>query len=374
MQNHFSIRTVESRSDLKAFIKLPWGLHRGDPRWVPPFLMDEKRYLNPDKNLCFRYCDSVLFLAYKNGIPAGRIMGIVNHKYNSATGTRYARFALLDCLNEEEVATGLLKKVEDWARAYGMQRLIGPMGMFYLDPMGFRVEGHEHAPAISTYCNPEYMNGFMGKAGYDTDVNLVVYQIDLSDPVPGFYRRIHARISQRKEISLVTFHSKKEMKRAILPVMTLMNECFTEIYGYSQMDRAQMISEANKFITVLDPRLLVVANFGDEPAGFLIGMPNLSEGIRASGGSLLPFGWIPILRASKKATQLDLLIGGIKKKYQGIGIDVLMGHYMLETAKQIGFKMLDSHLELESNTKVRAEMLKLGGREYKRYTIYRKVL
>jgi hypothetical protein len=35
-------------------------------------------------------------------------------------------------------------------------------------------------------------------------------------------------------------------------------------------------------------------------------------------------------------------------------------------------KVLDSHLELESNTKMRAEMEKMGGKIYKRFRIFEK--
>ncbi|MEI7652631.1 MAG: hypothetical protein WCJ96_11560, partial [Verrucomicrobiota bacterium] len=60
--------------------------------------------------------------------------------------------------------------------------------------------------------------------------------------------------------------------------------------------------------------------------------------------------------------------------YRGKGLDVLMGIKMFESAHKLGKTTMDSHLELENNTKVRAEMEKVGGRVYKRFRVFGKSL
>ena len=40
----------------------------------------------------------------------------------------------------------------------------------------------------------------------------------------------------------------------------------------------------------------------------------------------------------------------------------------------LGFEVMDTHHELESNVKVRAEMEKMGGKLYKKYRVYQKAL
>jgi len=52
----------------------------------------------------------------------------------------------------------------------------------------------------------------------------------------------------------------------------------------------------------------------------------------------------------------------------------LMGVHMLRSAKEAGFKIMDTHHEMESNTRVRAEMERMGGQIYKRFRIYQKPL
>ena len=76
----------------------------------------------------------------------------------------------------------------------------------------------------------------------------------------------------------------------------------------------------------------------------------------------------------KRTDYLVLFLGGIKEGYQGKGIDVLLGTRMLESAMRRGYKLINSHLELETNLKVRAEMERTGGKIIKRYRIFEKEL
>jgi len=108
--------------------------------------------------------------------------------------------------------------------------------------------------------------------------------------------------------------------------------------------------------------------------GFIVGIPNFADGIREARGRLLPFGFLKIIKAAKRSRKLDLYLGGIKAAYRGRGLDVLMGYRMLESARDAGFEYIDSHHELETNVKMRAEMEKSGGKIYKRFRIYQKKL
>ncbi len=76
------IQEIASKSDLKDFIYLPEELHKNHLNWVPPIYRDEWDYFNPKKNRAFTYCDTTIILARRDGKPVGRIMGIINHRYN----------------------------------------------------------------------------------------------------------------------------------------------------------------------------------------------------------------------------------------------------------------------------------------------------
>ena len=132
---------------------------------------------------------------------------------------------------------------------------------------------------------------------------------------------------------------------------------------------------ANRYLFLINSRFIkIVVNSQNEVVAFVIGMGHIGEGIKKAKGKLLPFGIVQILRSARKSKQLNLLLGGIDLDYRGKGLDVMMGVKMLESAIAMGKTTLDSHLELEHNTNVRAEMEKLGGRVYKRFRIFGKDL
>ena len=109
-------------------------------------------------------------------------------------------------------------------------------------------------------------------------------------------------------------------------------------------------------------------------AGFIVAIPDISRGIKEAKGKLWPFGFLRILAAQKKSDQLDLLLGAVHPELRGIGIDVLLGKALIESAIRRKFKTLDSHLVLETNRLMCTEYEKWGGEIYKRYRVYRKFL
>ncbi|MDH7515530.1 MAG: hypothetical protein QHI48_06635 [Bacteroidota bacterium] len=368
------VREVTSHRDVREFIRLPYRLHRDDENWLPPLIRDEKEYFDPKRNPAFRYCRVMMALAWDGSMPVGRIMGVINTRHNAARNERTARFSCLETIDDATVSGALLSAFEQWARGEGMDKAIGPFGFTDQDPEGFLVEGYEHLATIATYYNKPYIIEHLARHGYEKEIDWVVYKVDITKPLPDWYLAMHERVRARSSCRLVEFRKRSELKRRMVPLFELMNECFEDIYGYAPLDRAEMEYLTKKYLIALDPRFVKMVYDGDTMVGFFIAMPCLSEGLKRANGRLFPFGVFHILHAYRTAKQLDLLLGGVKKTHQGRGVDILMGVAMVESARKAGMTMTDSHHELETNTKMRAENERLGGVIYKRYRLFRKFL
>lgn len=373
--NHkLHVFNVSNRKMLKQFIMFPQMLHRNHKNWVPPVYRNEWNYFNPAKNHAFSYCDHVLATISRNGHTAGRIMGIINNRQNSSLNESTARFSFFECIDDKVVANELMNLIENWALTKKMKKILGPSGMYNQDPLGLLIDGYEHQPAIATNYNYKYQVRFIEDRNYTTAVDYVVYKIDIPEEIPAFYRRIFNRTMQRNNFHLLEFTKRSQLKDYIVPVLRLLNESYYDLHGYDMLDEKEMTSMGKQYLAIMDPKFIKIVSRGNEVAGFIIAMPNISEGLRKAKGRLYPFGLFKILKAAKTSSQLDLLIGGIKKKYQGNGLDVMLGLKMIETGQRYGFKFIDSHLEMENNHKIRAEMEKMGGKIYKRYRVYKKDL
>lgn len=370
-----TVKPVCTKREMKQFIHLPARVHRDHKNWVPPLYSDEWEFFDANRNKAFQYCDTILLLAYRDRKVVGRIMGIINYRYNENHRENNARFNFLEAWDDQEVIRILLEHVEDWARIKGMDKLVGPLAFSDKDPQGFLVEGFSQPIVIASHCNFEYIIRHLDALGYKKEIDLVVYKVDIPEKIPEIYQRISDRAMRNNELHLVEFTRRKDLKPLIRPIFTLINKTFKEIYGFMPFTLEEMDDFANRYLLIMDPRYIkVIQNELNELVAFIIGMPDISEGIRRSKGYLFPFGLFHIFLSSRRTRQLNLLLGAIHPDYQNRGLDAVLGTAMLNSAHKGGMKYIDSHLEMESNIKVRAEMEYMGGQVYKRYRIFFKSL
>jgi hypothetical protein len=376
------IRQVNDRSDLKEFIFLPEKIHANHHPWVPPLYLHEWQYFDPRKNLDFAYCDRVLLLASRGKEMVGRIMGIINHRYNEIRDERTARFAYLETWEDDEIVHALLAGVEDWARNKGMTKIIGPYGFSDQDPEGFLIEGFEHRATIGTYCNFEWMARFVESAGYSKEIDYVTYRMDVPQEKSelhkriAVYERVFERVCRRGNFEIAEFGTKKAATQWAKPVFRLMNECYMDsgIYGYNPLTEGEMDHLLKRYLPLIDPRFLKLIRRGNDAVGFIIGIPDMTEGLQKARGRLFPMGFLKIFRARNKAKQLDLLLGAIKEEYRGLGLDGLLVVKMGLSAYEAGMEVVDTHHVMETNNKMRQEYERLGGKIYKRFRVYQKSL
>ncbi|MBK5278277.1 MAG: hypothetical protein JJE09_05375 [Bacteroidia bacterium] len=368
------LKTVITKSQLREFIFLPKKIYSQHANWVPPIYIDEWAFHNPKKNNALSYSEVIRVIAYQDKIAVGRVMGILNKKYNEKHGLKNVSFFNLDIIDDHAVSHALLDFIEQWGREKGMNKVVGPYGLSDKDPQGLQIEGFENLPVIVTPTNPPYLKKLVESEGYQKEVDCISYKLNVPDVIPTVYEKIADRIEKNNDIHLLEFKSKKQLKPHILPALQLMNEAYAHLYGFTQMTESEMKNLADQYLFVLDPEFVKVIQCNGKTVAFGVGMPDISKGIQRAKGNLFPFGFIHILNASRKAKQLNLLLGAVKQSFRGIGLNVLLGKSMLASAHRRGFTTIDSHLILETNKLMRSEFEKVGGVIYKRFRVYQKNL
>jgi hypothetical protein len=369
------IKEALTKKDLRDFIYLPERVHKGEAGWLPPIYMDEWLLFDRKKNKSYKYADVILLLAYRNDEPVGRIMGLINNRYNEINNEKHGRFCFMECFDDPEVFHALISEVETWLKKNGMQKVVGPLGFSDKDPQGFQIEGFEYPQFMTSPNNSPYMPDFLEKEGYEKKVDLVNYLGKIPESFPLIYEKVLSRMDKNTEYKIVEFSSKKELKPYIIRVLELMNQTFAEIYGFVPLNDSEKIEFANRYLPILDPKFIKVIEIdGGELVGFAVGMPDFSNGIREAKGKLFPFGIFKILKDSKRSKKLLMMLGGVKKEYRGKGLDVLMGVKILQSGIRHKMDLLDSHLVLENNSKMRAEYERVGCQVVKKFRIYQKQL
>jgi hypothetical protein len=368
------IKEVHTKEDKKKFIYLPSKVHKNNPNWLPPLYIDEWELFDEKKNKSFQFADTVLFLAYKDRKVVGRIMGIISKRYNDIHNEQHGRFCFMECYEEQEIVHALISKVEDWARDKGMTKLVGPLAFSDKDPQGFQIEGFEYPKFIVCPTNDSYLPEMVIKEGFNKLRDLVNYLARTPYELPGVYQKILSRVSQNDEYKIVEFNTKKELKPYLIPILDLMNQTFMEIYGFVPLNDSEKNEFISRYMMILDPKFIKVVEGNNGLIGFAGGIRDISEGIRKAGGRLLPFGIFRILLESKKSKKLLMLLGGVKEDYRGKGIDVLMAIKLLQACIEHKIEVIDLHLVLEDNYKMRAECERIGGKVIKKFRIFQKDL
>ena len=119
----------------------------------------------------------------------------------------------------------------------------------------------------------------------------------------------------------------------------------------------------------------LIVNENNEAVAFVIAMPDISKGIKKVKGlySSLRDHPDPDGRETVQATESPAGSGssGLSRTGDWIPLWVLP---CLNSARKGGLQYIDSHLEMESNSKVRAEMEYMGGEVYKTYRVFGKSL
>lgn len=375
MVDDIIVKEVLSSQELREFIFLPEKVHNDDPNWLPPIYMDEKNYFNKEKNKSFNYADTIMYLAWKNNKPVGRIMGIINKRYNHINNENHGRVCFMACYDDKKIFHALLTSIENWLRTNGISTIVGPLGFSDKDPQGFQIEGFEYPPFITAPVNSPYMYQYMEEEeGYEKKVDLVNYLAKMPDALPEVYVKVLSRIEKTENYKILEFHNKKELKQHIIPALELMNETFREIYGFVPLEDNEKKELAANYLPILDPKFIKMVKKDQELIGFAIGMPDVSPGIKACNGHLFPFGILKVMRESRRSKKLLMLLGGVKKEFRGKGIDVLMGVKILESGIKQKMEIIDSHLVLENNVRMRSEYERIGGKVVKRFRIYQKAL
>ena len=109
---------VVKRSHLKKFIDFPNKMYKNVDAYVPFMFSDEMATFTKKTNPAYEFCETKLFLAYRDKKIVGRIAGLINHAANKKWGTNALRFTRFDFIDDYEVSSALFNKVVEWGTRY----------------------------------------------------------------------------------------------------------------------------------------------------------------------------------------------------------------------------------------------------------------
>jgi GNAT superfamily N-acetyltransferase len=366
---------TNDKRQAKRFVQFFYDLYKDCPQFVPPLYIDAYLPLNRRKHPFFEHSDADFFVAIRDGKVVGRICSAENKPFNKYHKTKKAHFYSFDSINDLEVARALFDAAFDWARARGLDTMIGPKGLSPFDGYGIQIEGFEHRQMMTMMnYNYDYYSKLVEALGFEKEVDFVsCYLPAEAFRVPERVERIAERTMKRGNLQVKNFKNKKELLQWAWRIGEAYNKTFINNWEYYPFSKGDVQFAVDNVINFADYRLIKVITHGEDIVGFLFAFPDVSAALQRAKGHLFPFGILDIILEMKRTKTVSGNGMGVLPEFQGSGGNALLYNEMAKSV--FGFQQFE-HVEMtqvaETTRQMRADLKNLNGVEYKNHRVFRR--
>ena len=367
---------ADNRQRMDDFIKVAKIIYKGCEQYVPDLDSDVRNLFKPEKNPGMKFSIIQPFVAYKDKVPVGRIVGIINSKANDTWKRKNVRFSMIEFIDDLEVSKELTDTVCKWGADQGMDTIHGPLGITDFDKEGMLVEDFNMMGSINTLYNPEYYPRHMEKLGFSKEVDWVQIHINIPQEIPGRYSRVAQYAKEQMGLRVIKVNNDLVYRQGYgKKVFDLLNEAYAPLFGFSKLSDEQIDHFLHTYLKIIDKKLIpVVVNAQNEVVGVAITMGSLSKSMRKANGSLFPMGWYHLLKALKWKPEdnAEMLLIAVRPDLQGLGINALFFDDLIPIYNSYGFKWAETGPQLEDNIRELSQWKPLKPQLVKRRRCYKK--
>ena len=365
------LREIKTDRELRRFIRFPLTLYKDNPFYVPALIMDEYQTLHHQKNPSFEHCEARYWLAYDGSQVVGRIAGIINQKHIQKWDEPYMRFGWFDFIDDLEVSQALLSVVEDWAKQRELTAIHGPLGFTNLDHEGMLIEGFGELGTMATLYNFPYYPKHMEHHGYGKDTDWIEFLLQVPESLDPRISKATEVVLKRNSLRLLNIRSKRELLSHATELFELINKEYSHIYGAVPLSEREIQHYVDNYLNFVHPDFIpLIIDEQENLVAFGVAIPSLSRALQKSNGKLFPLGWWRFLHALRHNRRADLYLVAVEKRYQGLGVNLVLMDHLYRVFKERGIKIIESNPELETNLDVQSQWKLFDKKQHKRRRCY----
>jgi hypothetical protein len=375
-----SIKPASTPKERRAFIRAAACAYAGDPHYIAPLEFEVGQRLDPKLNPALKDAPHQLWIAYRDEAPVGRISAMVNPLHLARHKDEAAHFGFLDAVDDREVFSALLKTAEDWSRARGMRKLMGPYNFSVNEECGLLVRGFETPPYVMMPHGRPWFQTHVEAQGYQKaqDMHALSY-VNRTDFISDKRKKFVERAMANPKVSIRTLDM-KNFEGDIRTIVDIFNDAWSENWGFIPFTEDHLKRMAEELRPIVEKHNVVIASYNGEPAAFALVLPNINEAIRDFDGKLLPFNWVKLIWRLKikglSTARMPLM--GVRKKFHGKPLGAAFAYKMIDMTNVAnmarGLRNSEVSWILESNTDMLEMLLDMSCTIYKTYRIYEKTL
>ena len=365
---NLAIVPVRTRREQRRFLELPWFLHRHDPNWIPPLRSDQRAVVGYRPHPFYKTSEAQTFLACREGRVCGRIAAILNHAHNEYYHEKRGFFGFFECVDDPQVAHGLLDGVRDWFRAKGVHALRGPVNPGLEYTAGLLIDGFDSPPTFQMTHNPPYYPRLLEEYGFHKSQDLLAYRVHV-----GMLPAYNARLRPIAEQIIARYQVRVrplQLHRDVDAFLSVYNRSMLDQWGFYPMSDEEVRWLVGQLRFLLVPGFALGAEVNGRLVGFTIGLLDYNSRIKQIDGRLFPFGFLWLLSRKQKIKKLCILAMNIVPEYQRLGIPLVLTNMMIPNVLEWGIEEVEYSWISESNRHSYANLDKSGAELIKRYRIY----
>ena len=368
-----NIIEVKTRAQRREFVKFPLRLYKDCPYFVPPLYGDEMTIFT-DKNAYADTCESVFYLAQRDGKTVGRIQGIIQKQFNQLHGEKRFRFTRFDAIDDVEVARALFDAVEKWGLENGLDTVCGPLGYSDLEREGLLIKGFDKLSTFEEQYNYDYYPALIEACGYSKEIDWLEFRLRAPKEKNVMLGRVAERALELSKLHIVDSDkmSKKEyINRYKDGVFECLDRCYSHLYGTVPFTESMKNQLVDQFMLVINKKyLIIICDENDRVVSFALCIPGFGKSLQKSGGRLTPAAIVKLLSAVKKPDVVDLALVAVLPEYQSAGVNAVMLNCMTQSLERGDIEYFETNLNLETNTQVMAQWKYFDAEQHKRRRSY----
>ena len=373
---YIEIKEVLTKKDLWKWVRFPNQLYKNSEFFVPFLEDDEFNTFSKDKNPAYDFCETKLFLAYKDKKIVGRIAGLINYAYNEKWNKNAIRFTRFDFIDDFEVSKSLFDAVVSWGREKSHSEIMGPIGFTDIDHQGMLVEGFDKLNMSITFYNFPYYIEHMEKLGLSKDIDWIEYKITIPNELDPRIGKMCERLAVRGDYSVVKYTDRKLLYKDAFEAFALIDEAYSGLYGTVPLTKEVIKDAIDAYIPLVNLKYLcAVKDSSGKIVSFAIMVPSIAKALKKSNGKLFPFGIIRLLKALKcKNDTLEMFLVAVEPSLKAHGIPALVINELLMVCVENNVKYCETGPMLETNTAIHSMWRHFEKEQHKRRRCYIKSL
>lgn len=361
---------VRNDKDLDRFIEFPYALYRENRYWVPPLRRDVRHLFDVHAYPFWQHAERELYLVYRGKHLVGRVCAMIDYNFIEFWGEKTGYFGFFECEDDEEAAQALLSAAKDFNREKGMASFIGPMNPSTNDEVGFLLEGYFSPPMVMMPYTFEYYHRLMAACGLAKAKDLYAFYVEASAIPMDRLERVASLVRQRVHDLKVRPIRLSDFRNEVGRIQTVYNDAWSRNWGFVPMTDAEFAHLAKTLKDLVTEDLVVLAEIDGAPVGVSLTIPNYNIIVKQLGGRLGLVGMIKFLRQRHRIKEARLMIMGVRKDFQHLGLEAPMLLETMRAVQRLGITGGEMSWTLEDNDNVNNTITKMGGTIYKKYRIY----